>query len=79
MDLAGGSSSYNTYMCKYCKGTGKYPLLDRFVDCDQCDAAAKGCSESDEISTPAPGVVFRSFKVNLPSDWLTHPPGPLDA
>lgn len=58
-------------MCKYCKGTGKYPLLDRFVDCDQCDAAVKG--SDDEISTPAPGVVSRSIKINLPDDWLIHP------
>ena len=54
-------------MCRYCKGTGKYRLLDRFVDCDQCDAAVKGCSESDKISTPAPGVVF-----NPPDGWLTY-------
>ena len=27
--------------CKYCKGTGKYRLLNRLVDCDQCDAAER--------------------------------------
>lgn len=24
-------------MCRYCKGTGKYQLLNKVVDCDQCD------------------------------------------
>lgn len=24
-------------MCKYCKGTGKYRLLNKLVDCDQCN------------------------------------------
>ena len=33
-------------MCRYCKGTGKYRLLDRLVDCDQCDAVKAG--EPDE-------------------------------
>ena len=32
-------------MCSFCKGTGKYQLLNRFVDCDQCDTAP-------EVSAP---------------------------
>lgn len=23
-------------MCRYCKGTGRYQLLNKVVDCDQC-------------------------------------------
>ena len=63
-------------MCRYCKGTGKYQLLDKVVDCDQCDVTVTD-SESDEISisTPAPGVVEirGTVKVNLPDDWTVFP------
>lgn len=39
-------------MCRYCKGTGKYRLLDRFVDCDQCDTAElRGAEESESADS----------------------------
>lgn len=42
-------------MCRYCNGTGKYQLLNRFVDCDQCgDTAAapvRGVEESESADS----------------------------
>ena len=35
-------------MCRFCKGTGKYQLLDRLVDCDQCDATPVPCCRCDK-------------------------------
>ena len=74
-------SDGTTLMCRYCKGTGRYQLLDKVVDCDQCDAAAP---ESDEKqpdsaaklrfpSTLPPGVIgeVRGIIGRAWSDWAS--------
>lgn len=35
-------------MCKYCNGTGKYQLLNKLVDCDQCNTDDKPDSAVDD-------------------------------
>ena len=43
----GESGMLDELMCRYCNGTGWHPLLNRLVECDQCDGGA-GPAYTDE-------------------------------
>ena len=47
-------------MCKYCNGTGKYRLLNKVVDCDQCSLA----TENGVIALMRSSKNSREWEVN---------------
>ena len=58
-------------MCRYCKGSGRYPLLNRLVECDQCDKAPGDpgifppATNEDVLLAAARGGTKRLFGVSF--------------